>query len=989
MRSAGRMLLTSPVVFPAFEQVSIVLSSSADANKLIILDCGTHDRTVPQRKAHAKDIRKQWPRAVRDGRTATAATTSRGRPPRAAAPPSRAPGVGGRSPELDALGSDAEAAGGSSSGAGGPPARSGDALGGAAGGGETDAGSSGLGLVNGARGNQGEDAEAAGQRGAARGAPAGSSDRAEGAGDSVERDGAESDAGREDGASECGEDDESAPSITAARDLARTLSSSSLKQSLSNTGAPVSDPLRPARSVTMAMLKHFLRVTRLSSLEDLKFSQCIRLWGMAKDVKNEMVAASGVARDWRTLCPSALWDGNWAMELGSSAVKATGDRKSLFPPRHPRVKCSTESRKVGLVVAFALSPFWNLVVRQYFDASPRDADEDSPGSDRDSAPGDAVEGGDGRLATPRVPADDDPVLRPRTSTPSDTGRAAVDEAAAGAPPAADALLGAPPAAGVPPRTPPDADAPPEAAPAADTPQAGVRRDGTSKKSAADVLNAARLKRTAIGSDNGAGRPPLKKPRGGKAAADPPSPPAAPGSVKLGTLVDRSALNAQVTGAPIKRLVNESDPPTPARAMRVMAPSDKLVLRSAAAAARSITTSQLVSKWRTVPSVSPDDGVAVRVVPAKEFATVLNEQDAASFLLPRASLKQAGQALHALWGSGRDVDARSSEERVVIEASVSGVVHRLPFAAVALMTEVHQCNEDYTLAGQSSLWLETIGKKQMAVDPVSNPFLLPTRLSVSQMKATVRSAIGGARLKDNIWQRTVASVRDPRTGEAVDLLSSWRLDVRSFLDTARSVWVKCSFADPMLVELAHFCGATGRDTYVLTCEKFTSMLRTSQGTTAELADAMRLGSRWAVGAGRCTSFATMVNHGNSHWCAAFVSIPAREIVFYDPYAPSAVDRCTETSLARLRLLGVCIISAQLGRSGVVADVAWSTRHARFPRQLSTDSTNCGVFALQFLVTCVTGSAFELDGEEADLLRLVLLHKLVVAGRVEREEGTTIS
>lgn len=336
-----------------------------------------------------------------------------------------------------------------------------------------------------------------------------------------------------------------------------------------------------------------------------------------------------------------------------------------------------------------------------------------------------------------------------------------------------------------------------------------------------------------------------------------------------------------------------------------------------------------------------------------------------------------------------MEAQTGEERVIMEATVLGVVHRLPFAAEALMTEVHRCNEDYTLAGQSSLWLENIGQTQMVTEPVNNPFLLPTRVSVSSMKATVKSAVGSARLDGIIWQRTVSSARDPCTGEAVDVLSSWRLDVRSFLDTARSVWVKCSSADPILVGLGHFCEVTGRTSYVMTCEKFTSMLRTPQGCTAELAEAIRPGSRWAVGAGQCASFATMVNHGNTHWCAAFVSIPAREIVFYDPYAPSSVDQCTETSLALLRLLGNCILSAQLGRSGVGADVGWTTRHVRFPRQLSTDSTNCGVFALQFLVACVTGSPFQLNGDEADLLRLVLLHKLVEAGRGEREEGTTIS
>lgn len=248
------------------------------------------------------------------------------------------------------------------------------------------------------------------------------------------RDSAESDPGRGDGSSERADDDEAAPSITAASDLARVLSSSSLKQSLGNSGAAVGDPMRPTKSVPSAMLERFLRVAQLSSLKDLNFSQCIGLWGMAKDVKNEMVAASGVARDWKTLCPSALWECNWALEVGPSAAEAVADRRSLFPPRHPRVKCSIDSRKVGLVVAFALSPFWNLAVRQYFNANPLEAQEEHPASDDGSAeaPHAAVDGRDRPLAAPRPPAHDGDVLCPRSPPPSDKGPATVDQTPPGA-----------------------------------------------------------------------------------------------------------------------------------------------------------------------------------------------------------------------------------------------------------------------------------------------------------------------------------------------------------------------------------------------------------------------------------------------------------------------------------------------------------------------------------------------------------------------------
>lgn len=210
-------------------------------------------------------------------------------------------------------------------------------------------------------------------------------------------------------------------------------------------------------------------------------------------------------------------------------------------------------------------------------------------------------------------------------------------------------------------------------------------------------------------------------------------------------------------------------------------------------------------------------------------------------------------------------------------------------------------------------------------------------------------------------------------------------MRTFVDAARTVWLKCSFVDPVLVELGRWASEYKRGVRILTCEKLTSMLRTPQGATVELADATRLGRRWAVGAGRCSSLATMVNHDNTHWCAAVIIMSKREIVFYDPLAPPTLDTDSEFSLARLRLLGNCVLAAQLGGSGgSVASVDWTTRRVCLPRQ--TDSVSCGIFALQFLVQMVTSTTFELGGDEAGLLRLVFLHKMIVAGQAERTGRT---
>lgn len=48
------------------------------------------------------------------------------------------------------------------------------------------------------------------------------------------------------------------------------------------------------------------------------------------------------------------------------------DRRSLFPLRHPTVHPSSEERRLSLVVAFNLCPFWNWVVRSYFRSTPAD-----------------------------------------------------------------------------------------------------------------------------------------------------------------------------------------------------------------------------------------------------------------------------------------------------------------------------------------------------------------------------------------------------------------------------------------------------------------------------------------------------------------------------------------------------------------------------------------------------------------------------------------
>lgn len=889
MRSSGRMLLSSPVVFPAFERVSIVLSTSAHPTKLVILDCGEGDRPVADRRAYAKALVR---RMLPDG--------SKGR--------ALARRAVARQP-LPASGSQRAAANGSS-----------------------------LDGSNSRATEEHLDPSQVERRDHRRGVDEMDLD----GGSSDGRGGASDGDSAADGGSSCA--DGSSRWDTG---LAEVASSPALAESLNNSGRAVSDPKRKQETVTSSMVARFLSGTGLRDLEMLTFAMSVDLWTLAKALKDELAVRTGVWRTWSKLCPRQLFEANWSLDWSTADIGNVADRTCLFPPRDPRIKCSLESRAVALVVAFALSPFWNLAVRLFFAEHPVGAGDevDQPGGSLDAV-GASAPPSDGPKIGERA-AEGDADARndgPGTLTPLVPPRAV------------DAVLvrGEGPVGSTSPNLP------------LPLPPAGAAR-----VSARDVLLLGRRRLHPSKDDGDGGASPRKIPRTGAAAV-------------LTSLVGRPLLGAKLTGAPPKRLALPAEPPIPELAQRTGLPSEKFVLRRAVAAARLSTTAQMVERWKRVPSVPPDEGVVVRVVSAREFAKATKEQDNASILLPPETLKQAGERRHALFTAAEDVDKQHQQDRAVLEIIVKGDLLQLPYTVVPLMAELHRANADYTVAVQSSTWLKSIVKKQILVDPASHPFLLPSRLSVLNLVAAVRGTVGRARLSHTVWTRSVPVVLDPMTGEAVDVQSTWCLDVRSFLSAARSAWLKCSFVDALLVELAHFSAAAGRGTHVMTCEKFTSMMRTPQDKTVQLSEATRLGRRWAVGAGRCTSFATMVNHHNAHWCAAFVSLSDREIVFYDPLAPSAQDEESEFSLARLRLLGNCMLSAQRGEASCAA-ATWTTKFVRSPQQ--EDSVSCGVFSLQFLVGRVTGSAYDLDGDEPDLLRLVLLHKVLVAGTAGQVAKTT--
>lgn len=945
MRSAGRMLLSSPVVFPAFQQVSVVLCSLTDPGKLIILDCADKERSAGKRREFAEELVRQWPlsggarqplaaRAVAPRRRLLAVRR------RVAA--SRAGSDVNDSPVSD----DEEQPGGElSAGADGKVAKV-----------------QGAAVVAAARGSGKRD-----QRRSRNGD--GDVDVAEGGGSS---------AGSRASDVNGGGDADGAPlGFLGTKGLDAVMCSQSLALSLRNSGRSVSDPQRKKEVITSAMVQRFQRVTGLPDLDELPFVVSLKLWEAAAELNEEMGAMTGHTRDWKQLYPPQLFQHNWALEWATPQTGAVADRTCLHPPRHPRVKCSPPSRLLGLIVAVSLSPFWNLVVQLYFADYPFDPTAAGKGSQgkREAA------GKGGPVRFPRRKAGLDGA-QDGAAAAAERGGSVPDEASG-----SDDEGGGDGADGQ--HNPSDAHGAPHAggsagetfsqggtqagADAAASPSAR-KPAGPGKVSAMEVLKLGRRAIPPLEPGDKGGGSPLKVRKIAGAAESSAAATTPPHPAGLTPLIGRAMLSPKVTGAPLKRPVAAADPPTPARACRTASPSDQLVIRNAVKVARLSATSALLKSWKIFPSIVPDDTIIVRVASVREWAKAVQEQGIPSFLLSPEALGQANRLRHEIDKTPKTANV-PKVDRTVVEVVVNGTPRRLPFEMVADMIELHRCNADYKTAGQSSLWLETLGKADVQLDAMVNPFLMPKRLSVVQMTSVLRRAVGRLRLGDKLWARSVLPMNNSQTGEPVDLQTSWTLDVRTFVDAARPVWLKCSFADPFLVELAHHVAEVGMGVHIMTCEKFSAMLRTPQDKTVELAEAIRLGRRWARAAIKSSRVLTMVNHGNSHWCAAEVSLAERHIVWYDPLAPAALDAVTEFSLSRLRLLGNCVLSAQLG-TDIGAGVSWSTHVLKTPRQ--EDSVSCGLFSLQFLVRRVTGGAFQLSGGQADLLRLVLLHKMVVAG-----------
>lgn len=683
MRSAGPMLLTSPVVFPAFERVSVVLSTSAHPSKIVILDYADPVRSVGDRVGFANALVARM--RPNDGpRSPAARTPSRHRVqtglrhPPAAAGGEAGKGLAFESPFASELSDSDMSSGGDSA--------------------ETGRERGGDGAVD------GEDAVA--------------------------------------GGGTQGADRFSAVQVANFKAL---LLSSSLSESLLNRGPIEAGPLRKKETVTSSMLERFLRCSGLPDLDALSFSHCCDLWKLAADMRNDMVPASGVARDWRSLCPTSLFENNWAFSWETPQTSPVAGRTCLFPLRHPRVRCSIESRRVALVVATALSPFWNLAIRRFSEANPYKP----PAQHHKTSKEPNTPDGGPPMAPPSPPVDGAPPLPP-TAPAADRG-AGVHLPRDGSD---DDMVGQ------------DAGAGRErgsVSPLLADKGHAAQPPGAALVSAKDVLNLCRRVNAPAGPDGAAAEPPRKRLKLDEGKEPLPRPLEC---TSLYSLVARPFLVSKVTSAPARLPVAPPAPPTPLRGNCVALPSFKFVLRRLVAAGRAATVANLMDRWVAIPVTRPDGGASVRVAGAREFATVVKQQDKVSLLLPRDVLVEAGEKRHALDTAGKSVEARRAMDRAIVEVVFKEATVRFPFSAVPLMVELHGINADCVTAGQSSLWLEHLGNEvdgDHLIDPESNTFLMPSRKSVVEMKAEIKAAVGGATLRAVVWQRSVPTVADPCTG----------------------------------------------------------------------------------------------------------------------------------------------------------------------------------------------------------------------------------
>jgi len=165
-------------------------------------------------------------------------------------------------------------------------------------------------------------------------------------------------------------------------ELCGIMSSNSWQQSLKNAGLITTTANRPRRVITDAMVNRFFHATGMRKLLCLTFTLSVKLWKVASDLKDAIGAqADEGSRDWKFVCPSELYDNNWALAWLATTQEpmeeAVADRTCLFPSKHSMVRAKMPSKRLALVVAYSLSPFWVQVVNTFFERGPERVTSDS------------------------------------------------------------------------------------------------------------------------------------------------------------------------------------------------------------------------------------------------------------------------------------------------------------------------------------------------------------------------------------------------------------------------------------------------------------------------------------------------------------------------------------------------------------------------------------------------------------------------------------
>ena len=759
--------------------------------------------------------------------------------------------------------------------------------------------------------------------------------------------------------------------------------SDSWAQSLSNQGPLTRSKDRAERIVTSAMVNRFLSATRLPRLSAFTFAMCIRLWQVAAALSDAITTKTGEeTRDWQHICPAEVYDYNWALRWTDPMLEPVGDRTSMHPPKHCKQRSKISEKRIALVVSYTLSPFWTRAVNIFAGGEP-DKTVDETGE----ANGEL--GGNAAAVADRITSAAGGVLPPRASG----GPAALGVVGAPAPvastpqPLADggaaAIVGALPPRG---RTPPPP--PPTVSSDLAAVDGSVARPrviyGTPPPS--DLVAGVRRLRK-LGDDAEASaafpdgdaspEPPCKQPRLSKSGCE------QNGALSVSfSLVSRSMLGQARTAAPSMDVGGAPEPSTPWQVNRAPRDAGTFQLRRAAADARRVTVSDLVKYWVTAPSLSSADAtVGVRLATVREWREVVAAQDQTALLLDACLLAKAWQLLADSRSPQGDVIgatcAPDKVPRYVVDVTRGDNVQHVPHTALDDMQAVLTSNSDFKLAFQSKVWLAGF----LRPDPPGvdlHDFLVPLFTSLPDMASVVRSVVGAVRPDDVVWARTVPVKVFDRAGAIVAQSLSSQLTARDVVVAARQAWLKCSFIDAVLVELNHYAREHRQPVHVMTCEQFTSLIRTHRGDTPTMSDATTTAQRLAKTMPSCNAFATMVNINNQHWCAAVVRLDEHTICMYDPKPDPALAVHVNLAWTRLQMLANTVAIAQahhVGKQWLDGRLPWEERRAG---NVQVDLHNCGAFSLQFLVHAVTNVHFQLVGCRGDDLRLVLVHILLHTG-----------